>query len=70
MKKRDKVISLRINSELYEKVEQYLLSLNDVHDYGYGRLYFGKTPDGYSHGKFSFADYVEYLLENHLPKEK
>ncbi len=71
MKKvRDKIISLRINSDLYKKVETYLSTLNDCRDYGYCRIYWGHTPDGWSHGKYTFADFIEYLLINHLPKDK
>lgn len=70
MKKRDKIISLRVNSDLYKKVNTYLDSLNDIHVFRDGtKVYWGKTPDGCFHGKYTFADFVEYLLINHLPKD-
>lgn len=70
MLQRDKIITLRVNSDLYKKVNSYLDSLNDVYVFRDGtKMYLGKMPDGRSHGKYSFADFVEYLLINHLPKD-
>lgn len=67
--KRDKIISVRVNSELLDKVQKII----DSRTYCWENLrgnkhYHYKDENGYSHDKYTIADLLESAMNEYIEK--
>ncbi len=64
--KRDKIISVRVNSELLEQVQEIINSRTHVFKGGNANHYHYIDEDGFSHEKYTIADLLESAMRNYI----
>ena len=68
--KRDKIISLRVDSELYNEVQKIINSRTEVYKGSHHNYYYYKDEKGLTHDKFTIADLLEEAMKQYIKKTK
>lgn len=66
--KRDKIISVRVNSNLLEKVQKIIDSRTHVFELRGVNHYHYKDEDGRTHDKYTIADLLEAAMREYVEK--
>lgn len=66
--KRDKIISVRVDSNLLDEVQKIIDSRTQVFEARGIKHYHYKDEKGYSHDKYTIADLLEQAMREYIKK--
>lgn len=66
--KRDKIISVRVDSSLFDQVQKIIDSRTTISHYEHRTYYIYRDENGKYHNKYTIADLLEKAMKEYIEK--